>query len=92
MRALRNPNVYRDATTGQPSQKKPERELLWEKLFMVLSQFGLRAPFNQHQPLMRTVKELHLTIGIDPPDANLFKQAIRDWRKKETEARVKLPS
>jgi hypothetical protein len=81
VRALRNPNVYRDAT-GQPSQKRPEREFIWEKLFMTLSQFGLREPFNEHQPLMRTVKALHLTIGIDPPDANLFKQAIRDWRNR----------
>ena len=88
VRALRNRNIYRDAT-GQPSQKRPERELLWEPLFGLLNQFGFRAlDFNKHQPLMRTVKELHLTIGIDPPDANLFKQAIRDWRKKETEARV----
>jgi hypothetical protein len=79
VRALRKPNIYRDAT-GQPSQKRPEREFIWEKLFMALSQFGLRAPFNEHQPLMRTVKAFHLTVGIDPPDANLFKQAIRAWR------------
>ena len=87
VRALRNRNIYR-AATGQPSQKRPERELLWEPLFNLLSQFGFRAPdFDKHQPLMRTVKALHLTIGIDPPDANLFKQAIRDWRKKEAEGK-----
>lgn len=79
VRALRDPNAYREAT-GQPSQKRPEREFIWEPLFAALSQFGLRAPFNEHQPLMTTVKELHLTIGIDPPDANAFKQAIRAWR------------
>ena len=74
--------------TGQPSQKRPERELLWEPMFDLLNQFGFRAlDFNKHQPLMRTVKALHLTIGIDPPDTNLFKQAIRDWRKKEAEGK-----
>jgi hypothetical protein len=87
VKALRDPNVYRDAT-GQPSQKKPEREFIWEPLFAALSQFGLRAPFKEHQPLMTTVKELHLVIGIDPPDANAFKQAIRAWSR----LRVNLPS
>jgi hypothetical protein len=84
VRALRDPKGYRAATGQTASQKRPERELLWEPLFGLLDHFGFRAPnFNKHQPLMRTVKALHLAVGIDPPDENLFKQAIKAWREKE---------
>ena len=87
VRTLRSRNVYREAT-GHPSQKRPQRELLWEPLFGLLSRSGFRAvDFAKHQPLMRTVKALHFAIGIDPPDTHLFKQAIRDWRKKEAEGK-----
>lgn len=85
VRAARDPSVYR-AATDQPapkdSQKLLERALLWEPLFDLMNQFGVR-DFSEHQPLMRTVKALHLAIGIAPPNANAFKQAIGAWRKRE---------
>jgi hypothetical protein len=87
VRILRDPNGYRGAYDQPDGQKYPERALIWEPLFGLMNQFGLRErDFRKHQPLMTTVKALHRVVGIDPPDENAFKATIRDWRKKEAEA------
>ena len=83
VRAARNPNVYRLATDQAPpkdAQKLPERALLWEPVLHLMEQFGVR-DYSEHQPLMRTMRALHFVLGIAPPDANAFKQAIRAWKK-----------
>lgn len=63
------------------SRKRIERSLLWDPLFDLIRDFGIE-DFDQHQPLIRTIRSLHLALGIDPPDANLLKQVSFLWRKR----------
>lgn len=63
------------------SRKRLERALLWEPLFDLMHHFGIE-DFDKHQPLIQTVRSLHLALGIGPPDANLLKQVIFLWRKR----------
>lgn len=87
VRMLRDPNGYRAAYHQPAGQKSPERALLLEPLFDLMNKFGLRArDFSKHQPLLTTLKKLHLAIGIAPPNDDVFDGAVKDRRKKEAEA------
>lgn len=83
-RRLRSENAYRDIY-GQPPpedrHKLLEHAMLWEPLFGLMNHFGVQQ-LSEYQPITRTVKALHLAIGIDPPNTNAFKQALRAWRKR----------
>ena len=63
------------------SRKGLERTLLWEPLFGLMQEFGIKE-FDKHQPLIQTVRSLHLALGIGPPDANRLKQVAFLWRKR----------
>jgi hypothetical protein len=58
-----------------------ERTLLWESLFDLMHHFGVEH-FDKQQPLIQTVRSLHLALGIGPPDSNLLKQVAHLWRKR----------
>jgi hypothetical protein len=64
-----------------------ERSLLWEPLFDLMRDFGIE-DFDKHQPLIKTVRSLHLAVGIGPPDANLLKQVAFLWRKRRLNSAV----
>ena len=64
-----------------------ERTLLWEPLFDLMRDFGIE-DFDKHQPLIQTVRSLHLAVGIGPPDANLLKQVAFLWRKRRLKSPV----
>jgi hypothetical protein len=62
-------------------KRSPERFLLWEPLFNLMQDFKVEE-FDRYQPLIQTVRSLHLALGIDPPDANLLNQVTFLWRKR----------
>jgi hypothetical protein len=80
---LRNPETYR-AVFWQPpgtrSQKRLVRALLWEPLFDLLNDFKIE-DFDEHQPLIVTVRSLHRACGIAPPIETSVRQAASAWRK-----------
>jgi hypothetical protein len=81
---LHDPDLYY-APLGQPpvvdSRKGLERTLLWEPLFDLKREFGIK-DLSQHQDLIKTVRSLHLALGIDPPNSNNLKQVAHIWRKR----------
>jgi hypothetical protein len=81
--ALRSLHIYARAYSQPPSSHKaPERAFLWEPLFDALHDFKIN-DFGKHQPLIKTIRALHLACGIRPPDAVAVRQAARDWRSSE---------
>jgi hypothetical protein len=81
---LHDPDLYY-RPLGQPpvvdGRKSFERALLWEPLFDLMHEFGIK-DLSQHQDLIQTVRSLHLAIGIDPPNSNHLKQVTREWRRR----------
>jgi hypothetical protein len=57
------------------------RTLLWDPLFDLMHDFGIK-DFDEHQPLIQTVRSLHLALGMESPDANRLKQVAFLWRKR----------
>ena len=85
IRALRDPEIYRAAFSQPPtadSHKHLTRALLWEPLLDLMNDFG-QLDFAEHQPLIDTVRSLHLALGIDPPDGRAVRQTVSAWRKRE---------
>jgi hypothetical protein len=84
IRALQDPKVYR-ATFSQPpvtdNHKDLKRALLWEPLLDLMKDLE-QLDFAEHQPLIETIRSLHLAIGIKPPDENAFRQTVHAWRRK----------
>jgi hypothetical protein len=83
IRAVRNLETYMQAFSrqGPSSRKRLERALLWEPLLDLLDKFHIQN-FNQHQPLITTVRALHLACGIDPPDPAAVRQTVDSRRKR----------
>jgi len=85
IRALRDPEIYRAVFSQPPmadSHKALTRALLWEPLLDLMNDFG-QLDFAEHQPLIDTVRSLHLALGIDPPDGRAVRQTVSAWRKRE---------
>jgi hypothetical protein len=81
--ALRNPKNYRK-TFFQPdsdSRKSLERAVLWEPLLDLMNLFHIQ-DFSQHQPLVVTIRALHLACDIHPPDPGAVRQTVHAWRKR----------
>jgi hypothetical protein len=80
--ALQDPKIYHLAL-DQPSDTKKhlERALLWEPLLALLDDFN--GDFAEHQPLIATIRSLHLACGIEPPDPNAVRQTVNAWRKRK---------
>jgi len=83
IRAVRNPKTYMETFSyqGSSSRKSLQRALLWEPLLDLLDKFDIQK-FNQHQPLITTVRALHLAFGIDPPDPAAVRQTVDSRRKR----------
>jgi hypothetical protein len=83
--ALRNSKVYHrvfDQPSSSDSRMRPERALLWEPLLALMTDFKI-ASFREHQPLIATIRSLHLACGIEPPDPGAVRQTVKDWRKRQ---------
>jgi hypothetical protein len=80
---LRDPDIYYRPLGRRvaESRKGLERILLWEPLLGLMHDFGIEE-FDKHQPLIQTVRSLHLALGIGLPDANRLKQVAFLWRKR----------
>jgi hypothetical protein len=79
IRALKDPEIYHRAFSQPAGRKENERALLWEPLLDLLADFGIEKP-DEHQALMVSVRALHLTIGIKPPNSDAVKKTVFDWR------------
>jgi hypothetical protein len=78
----RDPDQY-FALFGRRTVRKSrglERILLWEPLFDLMHDFGIE-DLRQYQDQIKTVRSLHLALGIDPPDSNRLKQVAYRWRR-----------
>ena len=85
IKALRDPEIYRAAFSQPPtadSHKALTRALLWEPLLNLMKDFN-QIDFGEHQPLIDTIRSLHLAVGIEPPDGNAVRQTVSAWRKRE---------
>ncbi|MGY3149614.1 hypothetical protein ACVWYQ_006613 [Bradyrhizobium sp. USDA 3397] len=50
----------------QPPNKKTPERLLWERIFALLWECGIK-PLERHQPLIHTLRAAHLLFGIEEP-------------------------
>jgi hypothetical protein len=85
IKALRDPEIYRAAFSQPPladSHKALTRALLWEPLLDLMKVFK-QLNFAEHQPLIDTIRSLHLALGIEPPDGSAVRQTVSAWRKRE---------
>jgi hypothetical protein len=85
IKALRDQDIYRAAFSQPPtadSHKHLTRALLWEPLLHLMNDFG-QLDFAEHQPLIDTIRSLHLALGIEPPDGRAVRQTVSAWRKRE---------
>ena len=85
IKALRDQDIYRAAFSQPPtadSHKHLTRALLWEPLLDLMKGFG-QLDFAEHQPLIDTIRSLHLALGIEPPDGRAVRQTVSAWRKRE---------
>jgi hypothetical protein len=83
--ALQDPKIYNrifDQPLDSDNRMRPERALLWEPLLDLLADFKI-ASFGEHQPLIATIRSLHLACGIEPPDPGAVRQTVKDWRKRQ---------
>ncbi|SIN88776.1 hypothetical protein SAMN05443247_00473 [Bradyrhizobium erythrophlei] len=82
---LNNPELHR-AVLWQPPGKQRHKALtrasLWEPLLDLLTEFKIEN-LDEHQPLIDTVRSLHLACGIEPPDDGAVRQTVFDWRKRQ---------
>ena len=80
---LRDPDIYYRPLGRRvvDSRKRLERALLWEPLLDLMHDFGIE-DFDEYQDLIKTVRSLHLAVGIDPPDQNYLNQVAFLWRKR----------
>jgi hypothetical protein len=62
---LRKRNLSEMLELPPTKRKHPER-VLWEALFALLWEFRVR-PLEKYQPLIRTLRAVHLLFGIDKP-------------------------
>ncbi|MCK1708587.1 MULTISPECIES: hypothetical protein [unclassified Bradyrhizobium] len=81
VRALRKPEIYADAFLQPHGRKRVERALLWEPLFDLMSDFNIKN-FSQYQPLIVTVRSLHLSCGIAAPEEGAVRQAVLSWNER----------
>jgi hypothetical protein len=81
IRALREQEVYADAFLQPGGRKRPERALLWEPLLDLMSEFNIEN-FSQYQPLIVTLRSLHLACGIAPPEPGSVRVAVSSWNKR----------
>jgi hypothetical protein len=80
--SLENRKIYNLAFDQPPdSQKSLERALLWEPLLKLLDDF--HEDYGAHQPLIATIRSLHLACGIEPPDPGAVRQTVNAWRKRQ---------
>ena len=85
IRALRDPEIYRAAFSQPPmadSHKALTRALLWEPLLNLMEDFQ-QIDLGEHQPLIDTIRSLHLALGIEPPDGSAVRQTVSAWRRRE---------
>ena len=80
VRALRKEDIYANAFLQPGGRKRVERALLWEPLFDLMNDFNIK-DFSRYQPLIVTVRSLHLACGIAPPEAGAVRQAVLSWNK-----------
>jgi hypothetical protein len=81
IRALRSQESYSRAFSRPASRKSLERALLWEPLFDLMRDFKIE-DFRKHQALIDTIRALHLTCKIEPPDPVAVRVALNAWRKR----------
>ena len=75
---LNNPELYRAVLWQPPGEDRHKalvRALLWEPLLDLLGGFNIES-YDQHQPLIHTIRSLHLACGIDPPNDGAVRQVV----------------
>jgi hypothetical protein len=75
---LRNPEAYRAVFWQPPGTERHKslvRVLLWEPLLDMLADFKIEK-FDEHQPLISTIRSLHLACGIEPPNDGAVRQVV----------------
>jgi hypothetical protein len=75
---LNNPELYRAVLWQPPGEERHKalvRALLWEPLLDLLDGFKIES-YDQHQPLIHTIRSLHLACGIDPPNDGAVRQVV----------------
>jgi hypothetical protein len=84
IKALNDQNIYRDAFSQPPtadSHKSLTRALLWEPLLNLMKDFR-QFDFSEHEPLIDTIRSLHLAFGIEPPDGRAVRQTVSAWKQR----------
>jgi hypothetical protein len=81
---MRNPETYRAIfwqPPGKQRHKRLVRVLLWEPLLDLFADSKIE-DLDQYQPLIATVRSLHLACGIAPPNDGAVRQVVFDRKKK----------
>jgi hypothetical protein len=90
---LRNPEAYRAVFWQPPGPERHKslvRVLLWEPLLDLLYDFKIES-YDQHQPLIRTIRSLHLACGIDPPNDGAVRVVVHERKKAALSQQGKSP-
>jgi hypothetical protein len=90
---LDNPELYRAVLWQPPGEERHKalvRALLWEPLLDLLDDFKIES-YDQHQPLIHTIRSLHLACGIDPPNDVAVRVAVHERKKAALSQQGKSP-
>ncbi|TYO67073.1 hypothetical protein FXV83_07660 [Bradyrhizobium hipponense] len=80
---LSNPEAYRAVFWQPPGTERHKslvRALLWEPLLDLLDEFKLES-YDQHQPLIHSIRSLHLACGIEAPNESAVRVAVHERKK-----------
>ncbi|WP_439400335.1 hypothetical protein ACRQ5Q_43080 (plasmid) [Bradyrhizobium sp. PMVTL-01] len=90
---LNNPEIYRAVLWQPPGEERHKalvRALLWEPLLNLLDDFKIES-YDQHQPLIDTIRSLHLACGVDPPKEGAVRVAVHERKKAALSQQGKSP-
>jgi hypothetical protein len=80
---VEDPARLRDARLDpeSPSKKSLKRIHIWEPAMRAWERLGKRVAYSEGGPIVTLISMLHLAVGIEPPNANAIRQAVRDYQR-----------